>query len=227
MSDAPPGPEPGDDTPQQPIPSGFDTDSTVDEVLRGVDLTCRVAIVTSGYSCIGTEVTRALSAAGATVVVPARRRDRARNVVGVLHRVEIDELDLADLGSVATPAEAPTACGPSPCTRRAYGAAAAPVRRRDARAGLVRRRGQPGADAQDSRAGRGRRPRRNSTGEGVCTSNAATSPKSPDPDSEEVGSEGSTRGPSTGTRPGGCGRCRPRSRTSTSSPDGAVVRSRM
>ncbi len=38
---------------------------------------------------------------------------------GGLHRVEIDELDLADLGSVVAPAEAPTASGPSPCTRSA------------------------------------------------------------------------------------------------------------
>jgi NAD(P)-dependent dehydrogenase (short-subunit alcohol dehydrogenase family) len=92
-----------DDTPQRPIGSGFDADTTATEVLRGVDLSGRLAIVTGGYSGIGTEVTRALSAAGATVIVPARRPAVARHVLGGpgLHRVEVEELDLADLNSVA------------------------------------------------------------------------------------------------------------------------------
>lgn len=56
--------------------------------------------MTGGYSGIGTAVTRGLSDAGATVVVPARHPDQARKVIGGVAGVDIAELDLADLGSV-------------------------------------------------------------------------------------------------------------------------------
>ena len=87
-------------TPQQPLNSGFTADSTIAEVLRGTDLTGQLAIVTGGYSGIGTAVTRGLSDAGATVLVPARRPAVARREIGDVPRVEVAELDLADLGSV-------------------------------------------------------------------------------------------------------------------------------
>jgi NAD(P)-dependent dehydrogenase (short-subunit alcohol dehydrogenase family) len=88
-------------TPQRPIGSGFTADSTIADVLAGLDLTGRLAVVTGGYSGIGTAVTRGLSDAGATVIVPARRPEQARAEAGAVKGVEIDELDLADLGSVA------------------------------------------------------------------------------------------------------------------------------
>ena len=66
-------------TPQQPIDSGFDRDSTVDDVLDGIDLTGRLAIVTGGYSGIGIENVRAPERSGARPsIVPARRPDVAR-----------------------------------------------------------------------------------------------------------------------------------------------------
>ena len=87
-------------TPQHPIKSGFNADSTIADTLKGIDLTGKLAIVTGGYSGIGTAVTRGLSDAGATVVVPARRPDLARREIGDVARAEIAELDLADLPSV-------------------------------------------------------------------------------------------------------------------------------
>ncbi|HEY4454685.1 MAG TPA: oxidoreductase [Pseudonocardiaceae bacterium] len=87
-------------TAQHPIGSGFDADSTISDVLAGVDLTGTLAVVTGGYSGIGTAVTVGLAAAGASVIVPARRPDRARAEVGHVDGVEIEELDLADLTSV-------------------------------------------------------------------------------------------------------------------------------
>jgi NAD(P)-dependent dehydrogenase (short-subunit alcohol dehydrogenase family) len=63
------------------------------------------AIVTGGYSGIGLADTHALSAAGASVVVPARRPDVVREQLDGLDRVEVDSLDLADLGSVRSFAE--------------------------------------------------------------------------------------------------------------------------
>ncbi|MCW2799548.1 MAG: putative dehydrogenase [Aeromicrobium sp.] len=89
-------------TPQQPIGSDFDTNSTVDDVLGGVDLAGKRALVTGGYSGIGLVTTQALAAAGAEVVVPARRPDLAREQVADIRGVEVDELDLGDLESVRT-----------------------------------------------------------------------------------------------------------------------------
>jgi NAD(P)-dependent dehydrogenase (short-subunit alcohol dehydrogenase family) len=88
-------------TSQQPIGSGFGARTTADEVLDGIDLTGRTALVTGGYSGIGIETTRALSRAGITVIVPARRPDAAREQLVGIERTEVDELDLADLDSVA------------------------------------------------------------------------------------------------------------------------------
>ncbi|TQK86922.1 hypothetical protein FB563_7084 [Streptomyces puniciscabiei] len=60
-------------TAQQPIGSGFGAHSTAAEVLAGLDLTGRLAVVTGGSSGLGQETTRALRGAGATVVVAVRR----------------------------------------------------------------------------------------------------------------------------------------------------------
>ncbi|WP_181803865.1 SDR family NAD(P)-dependent oxidoreductase [Streptomyces shenzhenensis] len=87
-------------TPQHKIGSGFGAESTADDVLAGLDLHGRLAIVTGGYSGIGLETTRALTKAGARVVVPARRAETAREALAGLDGVEVDELDLGDLESV-------------------------------------------------------------------------------------------------------------------------------
>ncbi|MEU3980723.1 oxidoreductase [Streptomyces sp. NPDC026672] len=87
-------------TPQQPIGSGFGAASTAEDVVRGIDLTGRVAIVTGGHSGIGLETTRVLRAAGAEVVVPARDPERARAALADVPGVEIGRLDLMDPASV-------------------------------------------------------------------------------------------------------------------------------
>jgi NAD(P)-dependent dehydrogenase (short-subunit alcohol dehydrogenase family) len=92
-------------THQHKIGSGFGADSTAAEVLRGIDLSNKVAIVTGGYSGLGLETTRALAGAGAHVVVPARRPDAARDALSGISDVEVAELDLGDLGSVRSFAE--------------------------------------------------------------------------------------------------------------------------
>ncbi|MFJ2443866.1 SDR family NAD(P)-dependent oxidoreductase [Streptomyces sp. NPDC087658] len=88
-------------TPQHAIGSGFGARSTAGEVLAGIDLTGKLAVVTGGYSGIGLETTRALAAAGARVVVPARRPEAAEKALSGIDGVEVDELDLSDLDSVA------------------------------------------------------------------------------------------------------------------------------
>lgn len=96
-------------TPQHRIGSGFGAASTAEEVLRGVDLGGKLAVVTGGYSGLGLETTRALAGAGAHVVVPARRRAVAEEAVagiaGAAGEVEVDDLDLGDLDSVRAFAE--------------------------------------------------------------------------------------------------------------------------
>jgi NAD(P)-dependent dehydrogenase (short-subunit alcohol dehydrogenase family) len=87
-------------TAQHKIGSGFGAHSTADDVLAGVDLSGKLAIVTGGYSGLGLETTRALTKAGARVVVPARRPDTAWKALAGLDGVELDELDLGDLESV-------------------------------------------------------------------------------------------------------------------------------
>ncbi|MFE2226119.1 SDR family NAD(P)-dependent oxidoreductase [Streptomyces kronopolitis] len=87
-------------TPQYKIGSGFGARSTSDEVLRGIDLSGKLAIVTGGYSGLGLETTRALARVGAHVIVPARRRVAAEEAVGGIDGAEVDELDLADLESI-------------------------------------------------------------------------------------------------------------------------------
>ncbi|WP_304451210.1 SDR family NAD(P)-dependent oxidoreductase [Nocardiopsis sp. YSL2] len=100
-------------TPQKPIGSGFGARSTAREVLEGIDLTGRLAVVTGGYSGIGLETTRALAGAGARVVVPARRPENAREALGGLEGVEVETLDLADLDGVAAFADRFLASGRS------------------------------------------------------------------------------------------------------------------
>jgi NAD(P)-dependent dehydrogenase (short-subunit alcohol dehydrogenase family) len=75
---------------------------TAAEVLHGVDLSGRTALVTGGYSGIGVEVVRALAAAGAQVLAPARRPDKAERVLAGIDGVQVGQLDLADQDSVAS-----------------------------------------------------------------------------------------------------------------------------
>ncbi len=86
---------------QKPIGSGFNAKSTGAEVLEGIDLTGKVAVVTGGYSGIGLETTKALCAAGAEVIVPARNKEKAdQNLAAAGLALESHMMDLADLSSV-------------------------------------------------------------------------------------------------------------------------------
>lgn len=85
---------------QHPIGTGFTAAATADDVLRGIDLTGRNAIVTGGHAGLGRETTRALSAAGAAVTVGARDPERAAAALAGVARVEVARLDLLDPASV-------------------------------------------------------------------------------------------------------------------------------
>jgi NAD(P)-dependent dehydrogenase (short-subunit alcohol dehydrogenase family) len=87
-------------TPQQHIDTGFGPRPDATEVLQGIDLSGKRAVVTGGYSGLGLETVRALSGAGATIVVPARRPEHAATELAGLERVSVEALDLGDLDSV-------------------------------------------------------------------------------------------------------------------------------
>jgi NAD(P)-dependent dehydrogenase (short-subunit alcohol dehydrogenase family) len=84
----------------------FGFQSTAAEVIAGVDLTGRKAIVTGGAAGVGAETVRALAGAGAAVTMAVRRVDVAEPVAAELRRsagnqaIDIKALDLSDLRSV-------------------------------------------------------------------------------------------------------------------------------
>jgi NAD(P)-dependent dehydrogenase (short-subunit alcohol dehydrogenase family) len=87
-------------------PFGFH--STASEVVAGVDLTGKTAIITGGAAGVGLETSRALAAAGAAVTLAVRRPDAAESVAANLRAstgnqsINVRHLDLSDLRSVKT-----------------------------------------------------------------------------------------------------------------------------
>jgi NAD(P)-dependent dehydrogenase (short-subunit alcohol dehydrogenase family) len=85
---------------QKPVGSGFNAKSTTNEVIKGINLSGKIAIVTGGNTGIGLETTQTLAAAGAIVIVPARDIEKAkRNLEGIAN-VEIEQMDLMDPESI-------------------------------------------------------------------------------------------------------------------------------
>jgi NAD(P)-dependent dehydrogenase (short-subunit alcohol dehydrogenase family) len=79
---------------QKPIDSGFNATSTASEVIKGINLTGKIAIVTGGNAGIGLETTKILAAAGATVIVPARDTQKAKKNLQGVPNVELETMDL-------------------------------------------------------------------------------------------------------------------------------------
>ena len=88
-------------TDQVPTSSGFHRHSTGDEVLEGLALRGKTAVVTGGYSGIGLETVRALAKKGVRCIVPVRSPAKAAAALaGIEGSVDTVSMDLADLGSV-------------------------------------------------------------------------------------------------------------------------------
>ncbi|HEX7817179.1 oxidoreductase [Dyella sp.] len=79
---------------QIPLHSGFSAASTAYDVIKGIDLSGKTAIVTGGYSGIGIDTVKALVSSGAEVVVPARDLERARKNLGDVAQVTVEPMDL-------------------------------------------------------------------------------------------------------------------------------------
>ncbi len=87
------------------ITTPFDAKSSALEVVEGVDLSGKRAVVTGGASGIGVETVRALAQAGAEVTIAARNLDQAGAVAadvreGTGNEVAVAELELTDRDSV-------------------------------------------------------------------------------------------------------------------------------
>ncbi|GGH83031.1 NAD(P)-dependent dehydrogenase (short-subunit alcohol dehydrogenase family) [Pullulanibacillus pueri] len=85
---------------QAPIHSGYGPRTTAQEALGNQDLSGKIAIITGGYSGLGLETTRVLAEAGATVIVPARTREKAEAALKGLPNIELETLDLSDPRSI-------------------------------------------------------------------------------------------------------------------------------
>ena len=85
---------------QEKLNTGFNAASTASDVVKGINLTDKVAIVTGGNTGIGLETVKTLSKAGATVIVPARNIKKARQNLQNIKNVEIEEMDLMDSASI-------------------------------------------------------------------------------------------------------------------------------
>jgi NAD(P)-dependent dehydrogenase (short-subunit alcohol dehydrogenase family) len=84
------------------ITTPFNAESTAAEVIAGIDLTGRRAIVTGGASGIGVETARALAGAGAEVTLAVRSVEAGEKVAADIGgSVLVAPLDLADQASVA------------------------------------------------------------------------------------------------------------------------------
>jgi NAD(P)-dependent dehydrogenase (short-subunit alcohol dehydrogenase family) len=84
------------------ITTPFGFDSTAAEVIAGVDLSGKRAIVTGGASGIGVETARALADAGAHVTLAVRDTAAGSRVAGEIGgHIDVAPLDLSDLASVS------------------------------------------------------------------------------------------------------------------------------
>ena len=99
-------------TPLQQLSTPFGFESTADDVIRGVDLTGKRAVVTGATSGLGVETARALAAAGAVVTLGVRRLNAGQGVAEGLRQttgndgIDAAPLDLSDLESVSAFARA-------------------------------------------------------------------------------------------------------------------------
>jgi NAD(P)-dependent dehydrogenase (short-subunit alcohol dehydrogenase family) len=92
-------------TQQSPLGSGFGAATTSAHVIRGIDLTRKIAMVTGGASGLGLETARTLASAGATVIVPARSREKAAKTLQGVKGIELEPLELGDPASIHALAE--------------------------------------------------------------------------------------------------------------------------
>ncbi len=91
--------------------TSFGAASTTDDVLEGIDLTGKRALVTGVSAGLGVETARALAAHGAQVVGVVRDIDKARAATAGVPGMKLVEMDLASLASIRKATDALNAEG--------------------------------------------------------------------------------------------------------------------
>ncbi|HEY8156837.1 MAG TPA: SDR family NAD(P)-dependent oxidoreductase [Myxococcota bacterium] len=90
---------------------GFGHDTTTAEVLEGIDLDGKLALVTGGSGGLGAETARALASQGARVVITARDVAKGEEIARGIRKstgndgIEVEELELGSLASIRKSAE--------------------------------------------------------------------------------------------------------------------------
>jgi NAD(P)-dependent dehydrogenase (short-subunit alcohol dehydrogenase family) len=85
---------------------GFGHDTSTVEVLEGIDLNGKLALVTGASGGLGAETARALASKGARVVITARDVAKGKEVAEGIrastgnHGIEVEELELGSLASI-------------------------------------------------------------------------------------------------------------------------------
>ncbi|WP_373491511.1 SDR family NAD(P)-dependent oxidoreductase [Parasphingorhabdus sp.] len=92
--------------------SDFGPTTTADEVLDGIDLTGKLAVITGGASGLGEETARAMAAKGAHIIIPVRDMAKGEAAVAAIKTsvpdadIELMECDLGKMASIQFFAEA-------------------------------------------------------------------------------------------------------------------------
>lgn len=91
---------------QEPLDSPFGGRSLAGDVIKGIALRGKTAIVTGASAGLGIETVRALAGAGASVIMPVRSRDKGERAAEDLRKatgnasIEVQQMDLEDYRSV-------------------------------------------------------------------------------------------------------------------------------
>ena len=84
----------------------FNHATTADEVLEGIDLTGKTALITGASSGLGAETARALASKGAKVIITARKAEKAAEVAASIRasygadKVDVEELELGSQSNI-------------------------------------------------------------------------------------------------------------------------------
>lgn len=92
-------------TKQQPLGTGYGHFARPEDIIAGMDLHGKNAVVTAGYTGIGLHTTKALAGAGARVIVLARDVRRAGRNLRHVQGVEIEYFDLLKPDAIDAVAE--------------------------------------------------------------------------------------------------------------------------
>ena len=81
---------------QNPLGFGFNTTSAASDVIKGISLKGKIAIITGENTGTGLEITITLVGAGATVIVPAKDVEKVKNNLQGIQNMEIESMDIID-----------------------------------------------------------------------------------------------------------------------------------